>query len=140
MTIEALHAVDYLSAQGINCDLIDLRCIRPLDWQAIEASVNRTGRLLVLDTGNLTGSIAGEIVARVTANCWDALKYAPQRLAMPDYPEATSPALTENYHVRAEHIAEKIGFMTSRKVEFFHLSQKRKHPHDVPGDWFTGPF
>jgi pyruvate/2-oxoglutarate/acetoin dehydrogenase E1 component len=140
MTIEALHAVDHLSAQGINCDLIDLRCVRPLDWQVIEASVNRTGRLLVLDTGNLTGSISGEIVARVTVNCWDALKSAPLRLSMPDYPEATSPALTENYHVRAEHIAEKIGRMTSREVEFFHLPQKRKHPHDVPGDWFTGPF
>jgi pyruvate dehydrogenase E1 component beta subunit len=140
MTIEALHAVDHLSAQRISCDLIDLRCVRPVDWQAIEASVNRTGRLLVLDTGNLTGSISGEIVARATVNCWDALKCAPQRLAMPDYPEATSPALTEGYHVRAEHIAEKIGRMTSREVEFFHLPQKRKHPHDVPGDWFTGPF
>lgn len=140
MTIEALHAVDHLSAQSINCDLIDLRSVRPLDWQAIEASVNRTGRLLVLDTGNLTGSISGEIVARVTVNCWDALKCAPQRLAMPDYPEATSPALTEGYHVRAEHIVEKISYMTSREVEFFDLSQKRKHPHDVPGDWFTGPF
>ena len=140
MTIEALHAVDHLSAQGINCDLIDLRSVRPLDWQAIEASVNRTGRLLVLDTGNLTGSISGEIVARATVNCWEALKCAPERLAMPDYPEATSPALTECYHVRAEHIAEKIGCMTSQEVEIFHLSQKRQHPHDVPGDWFTGPF
>ena len=140
MTIEALHAVDHLSAQGINCDLIDLRCVRPMDWEAIEASVNRTGRLIVLDTGNLTGSISGEIVARVAANCWDALKCAPQRLAMPDYPEATSPALTEGYHVRAEHIAEKVGYMLSREVEFSHLAQLRKHPHDVPGDWFKGPF
>jgi pyruvate dehydrogenase E1 component beta subunit len=140
MTIEALHAVDHLSAQGVNCDLIDLRCVRPLDWQAIEASVNRTGRLLVLDTGNLTGSISGEIVARITANCWEELKCAPQRLAMPDYPEATSPALTENYHVRAEHIAEKIGVMIASEVEFSSLKTQRVHPHDVPGDWFTGPF
>jgi pyruvate/2-oxoglutarate/acetoin dehydrogenase E1 component len=140
MTIEALHAVDHLSAQGVNCDLIDLRSVRPLDWQAIETSVNRTGRLLVLDTGNLTGSISGEIVAQVATNCWDALKCAPQRLAMPDYPEATSPALTEAYHIRAEHIAEKVGFMLLREVEFSHLAQHRKYPYDVPGDWFTGPF
>ena len=59
---------------------------------------------------------------------------------MPDYPEATSPALTENYHVRAEHIAERIGNMISREVEFSSLKTKRVHPHDVPGDWFTGPF
>ena len=62
MTIEALHAVEHLSAQDVNCDLIDLRCVRPLDWLTIEASVNKTGRLLVLDTGNLTGSVSGEIV------------------------------------------------------------------------------
>ena len=36
MTIEALHAVDHLSTQGVNCDLIDLRSIRPIDWAAIE--------------------------------------------------------------------------------------------------------
>jgi len=140
MTIEAMHAVDHLSEQGIYCDLIDLRCVRPLDWKAIEASVNRTGRLLVLDTGNLTGSISGEIVARITANCWQKLKYAPQRLAMPDYPESTSPALTEKYHVRAEHIAEKIGVMIAKEVDFSSLKTQRVHPHDVPGDWFMGPF
>ena len=140
MTIEALHAVDHLIEKGINCDLIDLRCVRPLDWQAIEASVNRTGRLLVLDTGNLTGSISGEIVARVAEKCWESLKFAPQRLAMPDYPEATSPALTEGYHIRAEHIAEKIGSILHREVEINSLTQKRKHPHDIPGNWFNGPF
>lgn len=140
MTIEALHAVDHLSAQGINCDLIDLRCVRPIDWEAIEMSVTKTGRLLVLDTGNLTGSISGEIVAKVTSRCWGALKCAPQRIGMPDYPEATSPALTESYHVRAEHIAEHVGKMLSLDVDFSYLSQKRKHPHDIPGDWFAGPF
>lgn len=140
MTIEALHAVDHLAAQGIGCDLIDLRSIRPLDWAAIEASVQRTGRLLVLDTGTLTGSVSGEIVARVASTCWDAFKCAPRRLAMPDCPEATSPALTSGYHVRAEHIAESAGAMLSRDVEFRSLAQRRRHPHDVPGDWFTGPF
>ena len=59
---------------------------------------------------------------------------------MPDYPEATSPALTEHYHVRAEHIAEKIGKMLSKEVEFSSLALKRTYPHDVPGDWFNGPF
>jgi pyruvate/2-oxoglutarate/acetoin dehydrogenase E1 component len=140
MTIEAVHAVDHLAAQGISCDLVDLRSVRPLDWATIMASVQLTGRLLVLDTGNLTGSISGEIAARVTAECWDTLKSAPQRLAMPDFPEATSPSMTAEYHVRAENIAEKIGAMLLRPVEFASLAQQRKHPHDVPGDWFSGPF
>jgi len=140
MTIEAIHAVDHLAAQGVACDLIDLRSVRPLDWAAIEASVQRTGRLLVLDTGTLTGSISGEILARIASDCWRALKGAPQRLAMPDFPEATSPALTAGYHVRAEHIAQKIGAMLSRNTGFRALAEQRKHPHDVPGDWFAGPF
>lgn len=140
MTIEAVHALDHLATQGVNCDLIDLRTVRPLDWEAVLASVRRTGRLLVLDTGNMTGSLAGEIVARVATECWGTLKCAPQRLAMPDFPEATSPALTKGYHVRAEHIAERIGAMLGKKVEFQSLVDQRKHPHDVPGDWFSGPF
>lgn len=140
MTIEALHAVDHLARQGVQCDLLDLRTVRPIDWEAISASVSKTGRILVLDSGNLTGSISGEIVARIASEHWDDLRGAPQRLAMPDCPEATSPALTEHYHVRAEHIAQKIGLMLGREVEFGSLAFLREHPHDVPGSWFSGPF
>lgn len=142
MSIEALHAADYLSAQGINCDLIDLRTVRPIDWEAVETSVRKTGRLLALDTGFATGSIAGEVVARMAMSCWGALKCAPRRLAMPDYPESTSPALTRSYHVRAEHIAAMAGEMLGKHIDAATLAAERskKHPHDVPGDWFSGPF
>ncbi len=140
MCIEALHAVEHLEVQGISCDLIDLRSIRPIDWHAIEGSVARTGRLLALDPGMLSGSVSGEIVAHVASSCWDALQCEPRRLAMPDFPEATSPALTRDYHVRAERIVQEVGAMLSREVEYRSLDRRRKHPHDVPGDWFTGPF
>ena len=140
MTIEAIHAVEHLAQQGIDCELIDLRTIKPLDFQAIKASVGKTGRLLALDTGFATGSVAGEIVARVSMDCWTQLKGAPMRLASPDVPEATSPALTEGYHVRAEHIAAAVGKMIGKDVNHLELAKMRKHPHDVPGDWFSGPF
>ena len=140
MTIEALHAVDHLARQGVQCDLIDLRTVRPIDWDTISASVRKTGHILALDSGNLTGSVSGEIVARMASEHWGDLRGAPQRLAMPDCPEATSPALTEHYHVRAEHIVRKIGVMLGRDVESESLERLRQHPHDVPGDWFSGPF
>jgi pyruvate/2-oxoglutarate/acetoin dehydrogenase E1 component len=140
MTLEALHAVDYLAEQGIKCDLIDLRTIRPLDFDTIRASVRRTGRLLALDTGVGTGSVASEIIAKMTSECWDNLQASPERLAMPEAPEATSPALTEHYHIRAEHIAEKVGAMLGRPIDGSVLIAQRKYPHDVPGDWFSGPF
>jgi pyruvate/2-oxoglutarate/acetoin dehydrogenase E1 component len=140
MTIEAVHAVDHLAAQGVFCDLIDLRSARPIDWQAIEASLRKTGRLLALDTGFVTGGLAGEIVAHVATSCWKDLTAAPRRLAMPDIPESTSPALTQSYHIRAERIAETIGEIVGKNLEFESLVGQRKHPHDVPGDWFSGPF
>jgi pyruvate dehydrogenase E1 component beta subunit len=140
LTIEAIHAVDYLGAQGIHCDLIDLRSVRPLDWDTIKASTERTGRLLVLDTGVETGGLSAEIIARMTTDLWGALKVAPRRLTSPDVPEATSPALTEHYHVRAEHIAAAVGEMLGVKVDTRPIVGSRKHPHDVPGTWFSGPF
>jgi pyruvate dehydrogenase E1 component beta subunit len=140
MTIEAVHAVDHLAQHGISCDLVDLRSIKPLDMPAIEDSVRRTRRLLALDTGFTTGSVAGEIVARVSMSLWDVLRGPPRRLAMPDAPESTSPALTKGYHVRAEHIAAAVGDMLGKPVAAEALAAQRTHPHDVPGDWFTGPF
>lgn len=138
--IEAIHAIDHLATQGVHCDLIDLRSVRPIDWDTISASVKKTGRLLALDTGFATGGVAGEIVARTAMTDWGSLSCAPRRLAAPDAPEATSPALTRGYHVRAEHIAAAIGEMLGKPVESRSLATSRKHPHDVPGDWFTGPF
>lgn len=140
MTIEALHAVDVLKEQGISCDLIDLRTVTPIDWAKIETSVKKTGRLLVLDTGFKSFGIAGEILAHVTESCWSSLKLPPARLTAPDYSESTSPALTKDYHVRAEHIAAKIGEMTDKPVSIEPILNQRGATHDVPGTWFTGPF
>lgn len=140
MVVEAIHAVDFLSSKGISCELLDLRTIAPLDWLSVFKSIAKTGRVLVLDTGMTTGSVAGEIVARVATECWDVLKIAPERLAMPDFPEATSPALTAGYHVRAEHIAAKIGQIFGKTLDTSSIVAQRQHSSDVPGDWFNGPF
>lgn len=140
LTIEAMHAVKVLSDQGINCDLIDLRTVSPIDWPAIESSVQKTGRLLVLDTGFNQAGLAGEVIAHVTGTCWEHLKQRPRRLTAPDYPEATSPALTKDYHVRAENIVLEIGDMMGAEVSVETMLAARNTPHDVPGSWFKGPF
>ena len=140
MTVEAIHAAEFLAELGIHCDVIDLRTIQPLDWPAVFASIKKTGRLLALDTGSTTGSVAGEIVARVSSECWSALKCAPQRLAAPDFPEGTSFALTKNYHPRAEHIVDKGAAMLGCRIDSSPIPAQRTNPHDVPGDWFSGPF
>ena len=140
MTIEALHAANYLETQGISCEVIDLRTIKPLDWEAVMKSVTKTGRLLALDSGFTTGSVAGEIVARVAMEKFNALKSAPARLAMPDVPEPTSPALTKNFYIRAGDIAIKIMEIMNKNTSKVRQDLPEPTPHDVPGEWFKGPF
>lgn len=140
MTVEALHAVEFLETNGISCELINLRSIKPIDWEMIFNSVRKTGRLLSLDTGPESGSIAGEIIARVSSNCFDALKQAPRRLTLPDIPTPTSVALTKVFYKRAEDIADVAGSMLEKDFDTNSLQAQRKFPHDVPGDWFKGPF
>ncbi|MDD5079034.1 MAG: transketolase C-terminal domain-containing protein [Candidatus Omnitrophica bacterium] len=140
MTVEALYAVDILGKSGINCDLIDLRTLCPLDWESIFLSVRKTGRLLVLDTSNETCSMAGEIVARVSMKLFDSLKAAPRRIALPDVPTPTSPALSEVYYKDAVDIVKIVSDMFKKEISVEALSRKRTFPHDVPGDWFKGPF
>jgi pyruvate dehydrogenase E1 component beta subunit len=140
MTVEALHAANYLETKGISCEVIDLRTIKPLDWQTVMDSVVKTGRLLALDSGFTTGSVAGEIVARVTMEQFNKLKVAPGRLAMPDVPEPTSPALTKGFYIRATDIVEKVLRMLDRDSSQARLDLPEPTPHDVPGEWFKGPF
>lgn len=140
MTIEALHAADYLQEQDVNCEVIDLLTIRPLDWEAVFASVKKTGKILVLDTGFTTGSVAGEIVARVAMDCFGDLKVKPARLAMPDIPEPTSPALTKGFYIRAADIVKQVLTMLDKDISKVDQDLPEPFPHDVPGDWFKGPF
>ena len=140
VVVEALHAADQLETEGVSCDLLDLRTISPMDWVAIKDSVRKTGRLLVLDTEPTTGSVAGEIVARIATDCWSDLKAAPKRIAMPDIPEPTSFGMTIGLHPRAETIVQQIGQLLGKAISTGPVLAQRTHLHDVPGDWFNGPF
>lgn len=140
MTVEAVHAADYLETQGISCEVIDLRTIKPLDWETVFDSVSRTGKLLALDSGFATGSVAGEIVARAAMDIFKALTAPPARLAMPDVPEPTSYGLTRGFYVRAVDIAVKVMEMMGRSAEGVRSALPEPDPHDVPGEWFKGPF
>lgn len=138
MTVEALHAIDFLKKYNVHPELIDLRTIRPIDWDTIKKSVKKTGRLLALDTGHETGGVAGEIIARIATENWSDLAVAPIRLTAPDAPEATSPSLTRNYHIHADQIAKAAATLAGATIDVTPLALQG--PHDVPDSWFTGPF
>lgn len=140
LVTEARHACAALAQAGVHCDLIDLRTVKPLDMATIEASLERTGRLLVLDSGPATGSVAGEIIARLAMSHWSHFRSPPMRLAAPDCPEPTSYGLTKAFYTEAADIIAAVGKMLGLSaLPLDALPPARPH-HDAPGDWFTGPF
>lgn len=141
LTIEAKRAIDALAQQGIKAELIDLRSIKPIDWPTIERSVAKTGKLLVIDSGAETGSVSGEIIAHISEKQFSDLVIAPSRLAMPDIPEPTSYGLTKNFYFGSKEIADKVHLMVTNSPSLdLYQDLIRKGHHDVPGEYFKGPF
>jgi 2-oxoisovalerate dehydrogenase E1 component len=70
---DALKAAEQLAADGIECEVIDLRTLVPLDMEPVLASVAKTGRCVVAAQAILSGSYVNEIVARVVAEAFDDL-------------------------------------------------------------------
>jgi len=83
---KTLQAAALLQQQNISAEVIDLRCLRPLDTQTIFASVNKTGRVVVVDEGWRTGSLAGEICALISEHCFWSLDAPPQRVCSQEVP------------------------------------------------------
>ena len=138
MASEALRASQVLKRHGINCEVIDLRTARPIDWQTIETSVAKTGRLVALDIARPTASLSAEIVAGISERCFGRLKSVPARICLPDHAVPTSQALTDGFYPSALDIVKVVAEMMGCAVPLDEL--KDDCPHDVPGDWFRGPF
>lgn len=83
---KALEAADVLAADGVETEVVDLRCLRPLDTEAVLSSVARTHRLVVVDEGWRTGSFAGEIVSLVAEQAFFELDAAPERVCSLEVP------------------------------------------------------
>ncbi len=93
---DSLAAADALARDGIDCEVIDLRTIKPLDIETVIASVERTTRLLVVEEGPLTGGWAGEVMALVAEHALGSLDDA-WRLATADTPIPYSPPLEDAF-------------------------------------------
>jgi 2-oxoisovalerate dehydrogenase E1 component len=91
----------------LSFDILDLRTLLPFDYDAIEASVKRTGRVLVLHEDTLTGGIGGEIAAWIGEQCFRYLDAPVMRCASLDTPVPFSLELEAVFLAKAR-LAEKI--------------------------------
>jgi pyruvate dehydrogenase E1 component beta subunit len=86
MVWKAQRAAEALAADGIDAEVLDLRVLRPLDDATIMASVRRTRRAVVVDEGWRTGSLAGEVIARIVEQAFYDLDAPPGRVCSAEVP------------------------------------------------------
>ncbi|WP_129629865.1 alpha-ketoacid dehydrogenase subunit beta [Candidatus Oscillochloris fontis] len=104
MVVEALHAAQQLQAEGHSIEVLDLRTLRPLDDDAILASVRKTGKVLIVHEANRTGGIGGEVAALIAEHAFEYLDGPITRVAAPDTPVPYSPPLEDAYRPNAAKI------------------------------------
>lgn len=85
----------------ISIDILDLRTLLPLDYDAIRAAVKRTGKVLLLHEDTLTGGLGGEIAAWIAEHCFSLLDAPIMRCASLDTPVPFSIELENNFLARA---------------------------------------
>jgi 2-oxoisovalerate dehydrogenase E1 component len=97
----------------ISVDILDLRTLLPLDYEAIRGAVQRTGRVLILHEDTLTGGIGGEIAAWIGEHCFQLLDAPVMRCASLDTPVPFNTELEANFLAKA-----RLGEMVERLVNY----------------------
>jgi pyruvate dehydrogenase E1 component beta subunit len=106
LVAEAVRAAEWLSADGIEAEVIDPRTLVPLDLTTIAESVRRTGRAVVAHEAVRTGGAGAEIAAAVQEAAFECLEAPIQRVGAPFMPVPVSPPLEEAYRAGADQVHE----------------------------------
>ncbi|MEE2681538.1 MAG: alpha-ketoacid dehydrogenase subunit beta [Planctomycetota bacterium] len=107
-----LEAAETLAKEGISCEVIDGRTIRPLDIDTIVESVRKTNYLVVVDQSWSFGSPGSEIAAQVHDRCFDDLDNAVVRVHSADVPTPYAVELEQAYLPNAHRICEAVRSVT----------------------------
>jgi pyruvate/2-oxoglutarate/acetoin dehydrogenase E1 component len=96
MSLKAMEAAEELEKDGIDCEVIDLRSILPLDYEKVMRSLSKTNRIVVVQEANLRGGLASDIVAEIIDRGFDLLDAPPVRVGGLNVPMPYNMGL-ENY-------------------------------------------
>ena len=105
---EAYKAADQLAEEGISCEVIDLRTVRPLDYQTIFASVKKTNRLVILEEAWPFGNVATEITYQVQNTVFDYLDAPVEKINTADTPAPYSPVLLKEWLPNSEDVIKAV--------------------------------
>lgn len=111
MVPKALEAAEKLNAQGISAEVIDPRTIKPIDMATLVSSVQKTGRLLVVDEGAAFAGFADAIIAAVTEQAFSSISAAPKKLCPPDTPVPYAPGAEKIWLPDSTDIIDTVSLM-----------------------------
>jgi len=109
---EAFIAADELAKDGISCEIIDLRTVRPMDYDTIINSVKKTNRLVVLEEAWPFASVASEVTYMVQERAFDYLDAPIQRITTADTPAPYSPTLLKEWLPNADDVIKAVKKVT----------------------------
>jgi len=104
----AFTAADALAKEGIECEIIDLRTIRPMDYESIFSSVKKTNRLVILEESWPFGNISTEITYQVQNQIFDFLDAPIEKINTADTPAPYSPVLLAEWLPNSEDVVKAV--------------------------------
>ena len=105
---EAYKAADALEKEGISCEIIDLRTVRPLDYNTVFESVKKTNRLVILEEAWPFGNVATEITYQVQKELFDYLDAPVEKINTADTPAPYSPVLLKEWLPNSEDVIKAV--------------------------------
>jgi pyruvate dehydrogenase E1 component beta subunit len=105
---KAMEAAEQLAEEGISAEVIDLRSVRPIDFDTIITSLKKTNRLVVVEEAWPLASISSEISFTVQREAFDHLDAPVKRVCTADVPMAYAPNLVEEFMPQVSKIIEEV--------------------------------
>lgn len=104
MVKEAVKAAKDLEKDGISCEVIDLRTLKPVDMETVVKSVSKTGRAVVSIAEWAFSSVTDSVAKGIYEKCFRKLKAPVKTVTLPDCPAPASKSLEEAYYIYAKDI------------------------------------
>lgn len=105
---EADKAAEELAKENISVEIIDLRTVKPLDYEAVLKSVKKTNRLVILEEAWPFGNVATEVTYHVQSNAFDYLDAPIVKINTADTPAPYSPVLLEEWLPNHEDVVKAV--------------------------------
>jgi len=115
VSISEKAAKELEEKHGISVEIVNLRTIRPMDYETIIKSVKKTSRLVTVEEGWPQHGVGAEIIAMINEQAFDYLDAPPERITGADVPMPYSPPLEERAMVQVSNIVNAVKRVTYRK-------------------------